>query len=84
MYSLCMLGDYHRLSGDLESAIRDFTDAIEEAPKEAFCYYRRGWCKEMAGDRKGALEDYDTGIELNDEYPYLRLMRGELLLIERL
>ena len=82
MYSLCMLGDYHRLSGDLESAIKDFTDAIEESPKEAFCYYRRGWCKEMAGDRKGALEDYDTGIELNDKYPYLRLMRGELLLLE--
>lgn len=82
MYSLSMLGDYHRLSGDLESAIKDFTEAIDEAPKEAFNYYRRGWCKEMAGDRKGAMEDYDTGLEINDDYPYLYLMRGELLLLE--
>ncbi len=82
MYSLSLLGDYHRLSGDLESAIKDFTEAIEEAPKEAFNYYRRGWCKEMAGDRKGALEDYDTGLEIDDDYPYLYLMRGELRLLE--
>ena len=32
----------------------------------------------MKGDRKQAREDYDLGIELDDEYPYLYLMRGEL------
>ena len=82
LYSLCARGDYYRLSGNLDSAIKDFTAAIGEAPKECFPYYRRGWCKEMKGDRKGALEDYDIGIELNEDYPYLHLMRGELLLLE--
>ena len=81
-YYYCQRGFCYHLSGDLDSAIADYTAAIEEAPKESFGYYRRGWCYEMKGDRKKALEDYNTGIEMNDGYPYLHLMRGELLLQE--
>ena len=76
----CNRGDYYRLSGDLDAAIADFSAAIEEAPRESFPYYRRGWCYEMKGDRKRALEDYNLGIEMDEDYPYLFLMRGELLL----
>ena len=82
LYTLCSRGDYYRLSGRLDEAIADFTAAIEEAPQEAFPYYRRGWCYEMKGDRKKAMEDYDLGIELDDDYPYPYLMRGELRLLE--
>ena len=77
--SYCYRGDYYRLSGDLDSAIADFTAAIEEAPDEAFAYYRRGWCYELKGDNKRAMEDYNTGLDLDDDYSYLYLMRGELL-----
>ena len=73
-------GEYCRLNGDLDSAVADFTAAIEDAPKEGYCYYRRGWTYEMKGDRKKALEDYNMGIEMTQDYPYLYLMRGELLL----
>ena len=78
--SLCRRGDYYRLSGDIDSAISDFTAAIEELPDAGYAYYKRGWCYEMKGDRKKALEDYNMGLEMTQEYPYLYLMRGELLL----
>ena len=78
----CNRGDYYRLSGDLDAAIADFSSAIADAPREFFPYYRRGWCYEMKGDRKRAMEDYNLGIEMYEDYPYLLLMRGELLLEE--
>lgn len=75
-------GDYYRLSGNLDAAIADFTAASEEEPTDEYAYYKRGWCYEMKGDRQRALEDYNLGIELSEDYPYpyLYLMRGELML----
>lgn len=78
--SLCRRGDYYRLAGDIDSAIADFSAAIEEIPDEGYAYYKRGWCFEMKGDRQKALEDYNMGLEMTQDYPYLYLMRGELLL----
>ena len=79
---LVQRGDYYRLTGDLDSAIADFSAAIEDSPKSAYAYYKRGWCYEMKGDRRKALEDYNMGLEMSEDYPYLHLMRGELLLLE--
>lgn len=79
---LVQRGEYYRLTGDLESAIADFSAAIEDSPKSAYAYYKRGWSYEMKGDRRKALEDYNMGLEMSEEYPYLYLMRGELLLFE--
>ena len=81
-HSLCQRGGFYRLSGDLDSAIADYTAAIEEVPDRAFAYYVRGWAYEMKGDRKKALADYNMGIDLTQDHPYLYLMRGELLLLE--
>ena len=78
--SLVLRGDYYRLNGELDAAIADFSTAIEDSPKEAYAYYKRGWCYEMKGDRKKALDDYNMGLEMSNDYPYLYLMRGELLL----
>ena len=36
----------------------------------------------MQGERKKAMEDYNMGLEMTQDYPYLYLMRGELLLLE--
>ena len=79
---LVQRGDYYRLAGDLDAAIEDFSAAIEDSPKSAYAYYKRGWCFEMKGERRKALEDYNMGIEMSEDYPYLYLMRGELLLLE--
>lgn len=78
--TLCRRGDYYRLAGNIDSAIADFSAAIDDSPEIGFTYYRRGWCYEMKGDKKKALDDYNVGIEMTDDYPYLYLMRGELLL----
>lgn len=75
-------GDYYWLNGDLDLAIADFNAAVEDAPKEGYCYYRRGWTYEMQGERKKAMEDYNMGLEMTQDYPYLYLMRGELLILE--
>ncbi len=80
--NLCRRGDYHRLVGDIDAAIADFSAAIEDTPDEGYAYYKRGWCYEMKGDKKRALEDYNMGLEMTEDYPYLYLMRGELLLQE--
>lgn len=79
--NLCRRGDYYRLAGNIDSAIADFSAAIEESPKVGYAYYKRGWCYEMKGDRGKALEDYNLGLEMTEDYPYLYLMRGELLLL---
>ena len=76
----CRRGDFYRLSGDLDSAIRDFTAAMEEDPTDGYAHYKRGWCYEMKGDSVRAMEDYDLGIDLDEDYPYLYLMRGEMRL----
>ena len=78
----CSRGQYHRLNGELDAAISDFTAALEEAPNEGFILYARGWAYEMKGDRKKAMDDYNLGIDLREDYAYLYLMRGELLLHE--
>ena len=78
--NLCRRGDYYRLAGDIDSAIEDFSAAIEEMPDEGYAYYKRGWCYEMKGDRKKAMEDYNMGLEMTQDYPYLYLNRGQLLL----
>lgn len=78
----CQRGEYYRLSGDLDSAIADFTAAIEEVPDDFYAYYQRGWCYEMKGDRRKALENYNLGLEMSEDYPFLYLMRGELLLLD--
>ena len=78
--NLCRRGDYYRLAGDIDSAIADFSAAIEATPDEGYAYYKRGWCYEMKGNRQKALEDYNMGLEMAQDYPYLYLMRGELLL----
>lgn len=81
-FSLSARGDYYRLNGQYEEAIKDFTAAAEEDPKVSYSYYKRGWCYEILGDKTKAMEDYNMGIELNEDYPYLYLMRGELLLFD--
>ena len=79
-YYYCLLGDYYKDCGRYEDAITVFDKAIEEDPADAFAYYRSGWCYEFLGDDTKALERYSSGIEMDDSYPYIFLMRGEIYL----
>lgn len=79
-YYYCVLGDYYQDCGRYEDAISVLDKAIEEDPADVFPYYRSGWCYEFLGDDEKALERYSSGIEMDDSYPYIFLMRGEIYL----
>lgn len=69
-----------RYAGMYEQAIVDLEKLIERYPADAYGYYARGWCKELSGDLEGAMEDYNEGIAVDEDYPYIYLMRGSLYL----
>ena len=71
-------GQRYREVGDYENAIKDIGVYIESFPTAAVGYYLRGWCKELRGDDKGAMEDYEQGIAVDESYAYIYLMRGEM------
>lgn len=77
-YALALRAGYYREAGRYDEAIVDFSKMIEIAPVGAFAYYQRGWCYELKGDDKTAMENYNAGIDVDKSYPYIYLMRGEL------
>ena len=79
-YALAERADIYRESGRYDEAIIDFTKMIELLPTDAYAYYKRGWCYELKGDDNTAMENYNAGIDVDKEYPYVFLMRGELYL----
>lgn len=73
-------GDILRSAGRYEEAIKDFSAFVDRYPTDAYGYYARGWCKELSGDLAGAMEDYEEGIAIDQDYPYIYLMRGRIYL----
>lgn len=66
--------------GMYDDAISDYTKATRVSAYNhyiGYAYYRRGWIKEFLKDDYGALRDYNKGIEADNDYAYLYLMRGE-------
>ena len=68
----------YRSAGMYDEAIEDMTVYVDRYPTNAFGYYARGWSKELAGDLEGAMEDYNDGIAVDEEYAYIFLTRGKL------
>ena len=79
-YYYAMRGMIHRHAGNYQECIKDIENYIERYPTNAYGYYIKGWCKELSGDRAGAYEEYNEGIAVDEEYPYIFLMRGTLYL----
>lgn len=69
-----------RYDGQYEAAIEDMSKYVDRYPTDAYGYYARGWCKELSGDFTGAMADYNDGIGVDEDYPYIFLMRGNLYL----
>ena len=69
--------EYYRLAGKYAEAIKDAESLIERYPDYAFGYYICGWCYELMGDDMKAMVYYNKGIEADDSYAYIYLMRGE-------
>ena len=79
-YFYARRSEIYRYAGDYKSSIDDITKFIDRYPTDAYGYYARGWCKELSGDLNGAMQDYDDGIAVDENYPYIYLMRGSLYL----
>lgn len=67
-------------TGQFDKAEADFRAMIDYNKDYApWAYYRLGWIKEMRKDFTGALEDYDNSLILRPDYPYVHLMKANLL-----
>ena len=75
-----MRAHIYRCNGQYSEAIEDLNAFIDYYPTKAYGYYARGWCKELSGDESAAFEDYNEGIAVDEDYPYIYLMRGEIYL----
>lgn len=71
------LGTIYRGAGMYEEAIGAFDKVIEKIPTNAWGYYIKGWCYELSGDDENAMKLYEEGIDIDKEYPYIYLMRGQ-------
>ena len=77
-YYHAMRANIYRCAGDYDEAIEDLTVFTDRFPTDAYGYYARGWCKELAGVDQEAMEDYEDGIAIDEDYAYIYLMRGEM------
>ena len=79
-YFYALRSAINRHGANYQECIADIEKFIERYPTDAYGYYVRGWCKELSGNRAGAYEDYNEGIAVDENYPYIFLMRGTLFL----
>lgn len=64
--------------GAAKFALTDFDKAIELKPDYTRAYCNRGMAKESAGDRLGAIRDYQKALELNLNLSAVRKKLNEL------
>ena len=57
-------------------AIADFSKAIEDNPKDAKAYCKRGNAKYLLMDYTGAIQDCTKSIEINSKYAEAYNVRG--------
>lgn len=72
-------GDIYRSAGMYKEAIADYQVSMDNDPSDGYEYYAIGWCHELQGDKKTALEYYNRGIDIDKSYAYLYLSRADLL-----
>lgn len=76
----CLIASCYRQMGKYTEAIDYYSRALRLYPDSAFPYYGIGWSYELSGDDNNALKFYENGLSVDQSYPYLFLMRGELYL----
>ena len=64
--------------GNVELAITEWDEILNECPDYAWGYYRRGWYKEFIEDYDGAIEDLSMSIVLDPSYIYAYFARGDV------
>ncbi len=72
-------GSVYLKMGNTESAIIDFSKAIELNSNHPKAYHLRGLAREMAGANDEALMDFDKAIDIDPEYGAAYYSRATLL-----
>lgn len=66
--------------GDVENAVKFFTEAIEEQPGKHFFYNDRGVAYKRAGKPEKAISDYNKALEIKPDYTQAWNNRGVIYL----
>jgi len=61
-------GNVHAHKGDPESAVQDFTRALERDPKMAAGYVNRGFVRNDLHDAKESVKDFQTALKLDPKF----------------
>ena len=75
VYPIMYLASFYRQNGQFDEAIKWESKLIDLIPADSFGYYVRGWCYELKGNDTEAMKNYNAGIDVDKEYPYIYLMR---------
>jgi tetratricopeptide (TPR) repeat protein len=54
--------------GNYGQAVELYSKAIEEGNNTWVVYFYRGDCKMLAGDKQGAIADFEKAMEINPKY----------------
>ena len=73
-------GIEYRRQGNNDSALEEFTRAIELDPEYYFAYYNRALVHYQRGELESSLADYNMAIELRPDNAYWTFERGFLRL----
>ena len=73
-------GIEYRRQGNNDSAMEEFTNAIELDPEYYFAYYNRALVYYQSGKLESSLADYTKAIELHPDNAYWTFERGFLYL----
>ena len=71
-------GIEYRRQGNNDSAMEEFTRAIELDPEYYFAYYNRALVYYQSGELESSLADYSKAIELHPDNAYWTFERGFL------
>ncbi|XP_059422345.1 tetratricopeptide repeat protein 31 isoform X2 [Carassius carassius] len=65
---LAVIGNQYAISGNLEMAVKYFTDAIKHNPKEYKLFGNRSYCYEKMLQYEKALNDADIALSMNPKW----------------
>ena len=63
-------------SGDVDGAIKDYTQAVKYNPNYSLAFNNRGTARASKGDHGGAIADYTRALEISPNYATALSNRG--------
>ncbi|KAK5075271.1 TOM (translocase of outer membrane) complex component [Lithohypha guttulata] len=77
-FALNMRGTFAYLEGDVESALKDLTDAIEKDPSLSQAYIKRASMQLELGSKEQASADFELAAQQNKDDPDIYYHRAQL------